>query len=115
MRDTRPISCVKAARRSFEKFPDGARLEIGRALTVAAEGRLAEIAKPLKGLGAGVFEVALKYRTDAYRTVYAVKLDEDIWVVHAFQKKATQGRKTPQREIDLARDRLRRLKKELMQ
>ena len=42
-----------------------------RALTVAAEGRKADIAKPLKGFGSGVFEVALKYRTDAYRTVYA--------------------------------------------
>ena len=43
-----------------------------QALTVAAEGRKADIAKPMKGFGAGVFEVALKYRTDAYRTVYAL-------------------------------------------
>jgi len=30
-----------------------------------------------------------------------VQLAEEIWVVHAFQKKSTQGIKTPQREIDL--------------
>ena len=42
-RDTRPISWVKAARKDFEKFPDGAQTEILRALTIAAEGRKAEI------------------------------------------------------------------------
>jgi len=34
---------VKAARKDFEKFPDGAQTEILRALTIAAEGRKAEI------------------------------------------------------------------------
>ena len=42
-----------------------------RALTVAAEGRKADIAKPLKGFGSGVLEVALKHRTNAYRTVWS--------------------------------------------
>lgn len=32
----------------------------------------------IKGFGSGVFEVALKYRTDAYRAIYAVQLDDDI-------------------------------------
>jgi phage-related protein len=34
-------------------------------------------------------------------------------VLHAFQKKSTRGIKTPQREIDLVRDRLKRLKEML--
>ena len=33
--------------------------------------------------------------------VYAVQLADDIWVLHAFQKKSTQGIKTPKRETDL--------------
>ena len=48
-----------------------------------------------------------------FRVVYAVQLGKEIWVVHAFQKKSTQGIKTPQREIDLIKDRLRRLKQML--
>ena len=71
-RNSRPISWIKAARRDFETFPEGAQREILRALTIAAEGQRADIAKPLKGLGSGVWEVALRYRTDAYRTVYAL-------------------------------------------
>ncbi len=67
----------------------------------------------MKGLGAGVFEIALPYRGKAFRVVYAVQLGEDLWVVHAFQKKSTQGIKTPKNEIDLMKDRLKRLKEML--
>lgn len=67
------------------------------------------------GLGSGVFEVALNYRTDAFRTVYALQLGMDVWVLHAFQKKSKTGIKTPKRELELVRDRLKRLKKELRQ
>ena len=114
-RDTRPISWIKAARKAFDVFPKGARDEILRALTTVAAGRKHDIAKPLKGFGFGVFEVALKYRADAYRTIYALRLGERVWVLHAFQKKAKQGIKTPKKELDLVRERLKRLKKELRQ
>jgi hypothetical protein len=49
-RNTRRISWIKAARKELEGFPADAQLEILRALTVAAEGRKADIAKPMKGL-----------------------------------------------------------------
>jgi phage-related protein len=45
--------------------------------------------------------------------IYAVQLADEIWVVHAFQKKSTQGIKTPQHEIDLIKDRLKSLKERL--
>jgi phage-related protein len=83
------------------------------ALTIAAEGSKADIAKPLHGLGSGVFEIALPFRGDTYRVVYALQLAEEIWVGHAFQKKSTQGIKTPKRETDLIKDRLKRLKEML--
>jgi len=110
---TRPISWLKTALRDFQDFPEGARTEILRALVVAAEGGKADIAKPMKGFGSGVFEVALKYRGDAFRTVYAVQIDDDLWVLHAFQKKSKTGIKTPKAEIDLIHDRLKRLKEML--
>jgi phage-related protein len=110
MTPSRPVSWVKAARRDFETFPAGARLEALRALTVAAEGGKADIAKPLKGFDSGVFEIVLRHRGDAFRVVYAVQLGDDLWVVHAFQKKSKSGIKTPKFEIDLVRERLKRLK-----
>jgi phage-related protein len=66
-----------------------------------------------EGLGAGVYEIALAYRGNAYRVGYTVRLGADIWVVHAFQKKSKSGIKTPQPEIDLIISRLKRLKEML--
>jgi phage-related protein len=110
---TRPVSWIKAALKEFETFPEGARSICLAALTIAAEGGKADVAKPMHGLGSGVFEIALAFRGDAFRVVYAIQLAEEIWVVHAFQKKSTQGIKTPLREIDLKKDRLKRLKEML--
>jgi phage-related protein len=109
-RKTRPISWIRAALREFETFPEGAKSICLATLTIAAEGGKADVAKPIRGLGPGVFEIALPFRGDAFRVVYAVQLSDEIWVVHAFQKKSTQGVKTPQREIDLIKDRLKRVK-----
>src|SRR6202050_4984046 len=109
-RSTRPISWIKAALKEFEKFPEGARSICLTALTIAAEGGKADIAKPMHGMGSGVFEIALPFRGDAYRVVYAVQLADEIWVVHAFRKKSTQGIRTPVRQVDLIKDRLKRLK-----
>jgi phage-related protein len=60
-----------------------------------------------------VFEIAVRYRGDAFRSIYAVKLDSDIWVIHAFQKKSKTGIKTPRMDIDLIHERLRQLKEAL--
>ncbi len=112
-RPTRPISWIKAAQKDFETFPDEARLRVLHALTIAAEGGKADIAKPLKGVGSGVFEVAFAYRGNAYRVIYAVQLGADIWVVHAFQKKSKTGIKTPRQDIEIVRVRLRHLQEVL--
>ncbi len=113
MKNTRPISWVKAARKDFEKFPDDVQDDALSALTIAAEGGKSDNAKPFKGFEGGVLEIVLKHRGDAYRVVYAVKIGEDIWVIHAFQKKSKTRIKTPQMEVDLIRERLKRLKEAL--
>jgi len=101
------------ARKEFNQFPLTAKRRSAQALTIAADGQKADIAKPMKGLGGGVFEIALKYRTNAYRVVYALLLGEAIWVVHAFQKKASHGIKTPKKDVDLIRERIKRLTEQL--
>jgi len=80
------------------------------ALTIAAEGRKADIAKPLKGFGSGVYEIALAHQRDAYRAIYALQFGEEIWVLHAFKKKSKSGIRTPKQEVDLIRERIKRLK-----
>ena len=82
-------------------------------MSVAAQGGKADTAKPFKGAGSGVFEIALRYRGDAFRIIYAVQIGDALWVIHAFQKKSKRGIKTPQSEIDLVHDRRKRLKEAL--
>jgi phage-related protein len=112
-RKTRPISWLKSALRDFERFPPGARSVCLGALTIAAEAAKADIVKPMQGLGPGIFEIALPFKGEAYRVVYTVQLGDDIWVLHAFQKKAKRGNATPKREIDLVKERLKKLKEML--
>ncbi len=82
------------------------------ALRLAATGRKSDLAKPLKGFGSGVLEVALPYRSDAYRIVYAVQLGDDLWIIHAFKKKSTQGIRTPKKDLAVIEERVKQLKKE---
>lgn len=110
---TRPVSWIRAALNEFEKFPEGAKAICLAALTIAAEGGKADVAKPMPSLGSGIFEIALPFKGDAFRVIYAVQLADEIWVVHSFQKKSTQGIKTPKHEVDLIKDRLKRLKEML--
>jgi len=55
----------------------------------------------------------LKERGDAYRVVYELQCGDDVWVVHAFQKKSKIGIATPKHEIDVVRERIKRLKEAL--
>jgi phage-related protein len=75
----REIAWVKAALKDFGTFPEAVQDRMKNALAIASFGQKADIAKPMKGLGSGVFEIALPYRSDAYRAVYAVQL----WVMRS--------------------------------
>jgi phage-related protein len=113
IQNTRPISWIRAASKDFGAFPAGARDKLLDALDIVSAGGHPLIAKPLTGLGSGVLELALKHQGEAYRVVYAVQIGSDIWIIHAFQKKSKSGIATPKAEIDLIRERLKRLKETL--
>jgi phage-related protein len=59
----------------------------------------------MPSVGAGVQEIRIHTETE-HRVFYIAKLPEAIYVLHAFEKRA---RRTPQRDLDLARSRLRLL------
>jgi phage-related protein len=44
--------------------------------------------------------------------VYALQLAQAIWIVHTCQKKSKSGIATPKHEIDVVRERLKRLKEQ---
>lgn len=101
----RTILYVGSAGRDLNTFPAAVRMEFATALEVAKLGGMHASAKPWKGLGPHVYEIALNVG-GAYRAVYTVQFKEAVYVLDAFQKKSTQGIKTPQREVELIKKHL---------
>ena len=60
------------------------------------------------GEGPGIFEVVEDHRGDTYRAVYTVRFAGVVYVLHAFQKKSKSGIKTPQEDVKLISERLKR-------
>ena len=101
----RPLVWMRSSKKNLRDFPLGAQKVIGDELQLIQFGGMPKDAKPFKGIGSGVFEIALRYDTDAYRTVVAVQLGKRIYVLHAFQKKSRKGIATSQHDIDLIKQR----------
>ena len=106
----RPLIWLGDSRRNIQVFSSGAQKLIGDELQLVQFGGMPKDAKPFKGIGSGVFEIALAYGTNAFRAVYAVQLGKRIYVLHAFQKKSKSGIKTPQKDIDLIKRRYKEAK-----
>jgi phage-related protein len=101
----RPLVWIGNSRKNIREFPEQVRASVGYALQLVQAGETPVDTKIFKGVGSGVYEIVKRYNTDTYRVVYAVKIGENIYVLHAFQKKSKQGIKTPQADIDLIKQR----------
>lgn len=102
----KPVEWVGSSKEDLKKFPARVQDQIGFAVYQAQIGLKHRDAKPLTGLGSGVMEVVSRYDGDTYRAIYTIQFKAAIYVLHAFQKKAKQGIKTPRSEINLIRHRL---------
>ena len=106
-RDATPIVWMGSSREDLKAFPERVRRDIGQALYTAQRGETDPAAKPLKGFGgAKVLEIVDRHDTNTYRAVYTVQFAGRIYVLHAFQKKSKKGITTPQKDIELLRQRL---------
>lgn len=111
METTKPKSIIwlGSSLKDLKKFPRDVQRDVGFALYRAQIGKRHHGVKPIKTLD-GVMEIVSSYATDTYRTVYAIKLGEKVYVLHAFKKKSKKGIKTPKSEITIIRQRLQRAK-----
>ena len=101
----RPLVWLGNSRRNIQAFPEGAQKLIGDQLQLIQFGGMPKNARPFKGIGGGVIEIALRYTGDAYRAVVAVQLGKKIYVLHAFQKKSKRGIATPKQDVELIKQR----------
>ena len=99
---------VASAKKDYLSFPAEVQDEMGYALGLAQLGARHPNAKPWKGAGPGILEIVEDHRGDTYRAVHAVRFADAVYVLHAFQKKSKQGIKTPQTDVKLIAERLKR-------
>jgi phage-related protein len=112
----KPVRWIGSSREDLQDFPAVARRNIGYALHFAQAGDKHPTAKPLQGFGsAGVLEIVEDHAGNTYRAVYTVRFAEVVYVIHAFQKKSKRFIKTPQRELDLIKARLKRAEEDYQQ
>ena len=104
----KPLHWVASSKKDYQALPSQVQDDMGFALGLAQLGGKHPHAKPWKGAGPGVFEIVEDHRGDAYRAVYTVRFAEVVYVLHAFQKKSKVGIKTPQDDVNLISERLRR-------
>jgi phage-related protein len=104
----KPVAWVGTSLKDLREFPEAVQDHMGYALYVAQRGGKHQDAKVLGGFGgAGVVEIIKDHRGDTFRAVYTLRYAGSVYVLHAFQKKSKTGRKTPGRDIELIKQRLR--------
>ena len=104
----KPVIWVGSSRKDLREFPGPVQDHMGYALYVAQLGGKHRDTKVLSGFGgAGIVEIVKDYRGDTFRAVYTLRYAGRIFVLHAFQKKSKAGRKTPRRDMELVKQRLR--------
>lgn len=97
-------------RKTLEDFPEKVQEIVLQAFIFAQKGSKHPVAKPLQGFhGASVLEVGVPFDTNTYRAIYTTRFTDAIYVLHIFQKKSKTGIKTPKKEIDLIKQRLKQI------
>ena len=109
MPEPKELVWLGSALEDIRMFPDEVRREVGFALREAQNGKKHRGVKPLKSFrGASVIEIIEDFDSNAYRAVYTVRFPSAIYVLHCFQKKSKSGIATPQQDINLIRQRMKR-------
>jgi len=101
----KPLFWLGSSRSDLKAFPQDARRLAGFQLRRVQQGLEPNDRKPMPTVGPGVVEIRIHTGLE-HRVFYVAKFTEGIYVLHAFEKRT---RKTPKREMELARDRFRAL------
>lgn len=102
----RPLVFLGDALERLRDFPEPIRKEAGVQLHKVQLGFDPSDWKPMTTIGAGVREIRIRDEGGAFRVIYVAKIEDAVYVLHAFQKKTQH---TAKRDLDLAATRLRQI------
>ena len=96
------VSFLGDSLKRLREFPEDAKQDAGYQLDKLQNGFQPDDFKPMPTIGKGVEELRIWDDSGTYRVIYTARLQEIIYVLHAFQKK-TQA--TSKKDIDIAKAR----------
>lgn len=91
-------------------FSEEAKRESGYQIDQVQHGLEPDNFKPMTSVGKSVHEICAQDQSGVFRVIYIAKFAQCVYVLHCFQKKT---QKTAQKDLDLAKSRLSKLRKEL--
>lgn len=97
------------SREVLRAFPTGAQQDLGYALYQLQLGQVPADSRPMRGIGPGVYELREQDARAWYRVVYLKKIENVVHVLHCFEKRTAQ---TEQKDIEVAKERLKRLREQ---
>lgn len=106
----RPIIWLGSSKWNLLTFPVPVRKIFGDELQLIQFGGMPRDAKPFRGFGSGVIELATGFDKEAYRCVIAIQLSNSIYTLHAFHKKSKKGVATPITDVALIKQRYQQAK-----
>lgn len=106
MADMRRLEFLGDSLEQLRDFPETARKEAGVQLHKIQQGIEPSDWKPMTSVGQGVREIRIRDEAGIFRVLYIAKIEDTVYVLHAFQKKTQQ---TAKRDLDLAATRLRQI------
>ena len=83
---------------ALKNFPADARRDAGFELDAVQRGLMRTDVKPILAVGPGAYEIRVRV-LGKWRVIYVARLEQAIYVLHAFQKKTQKTRKE---DIELA-------------
>lgn len=101
----KPVVWLGDSRKIVRTFTESVRQVVGFQLWRVQRGLEPNDCKPMPSVGIGVQEIRI--HTDVeHRVLYIARFAEAVYVLHAFEKRA---RRTPPKDLDLAKQRFRSL------
>lgn len=104
------VSFVGSSLEDLRSWPKAARQDMGREIERVQTGLDPTDWKPMPSVGRSVREIRVHDAGSIYRSLYTTKIADVVYVLHVFVKKS---RRTPTRDIRLARSRLKALARRL--
>lgn len=103
----RHLLWIASSKNDYMEMPEDVICDFGHWLYQVQKGQFPSGAKSLSGFGsANVLELKKDHSDGTFRTIYSVKFEEFVVVLHAFQKKSRKGCETPKQHIELIKSRL---------